>query len=1737
MSSSAQHDPEPVPSGEPGTRELYPLSMNQRDMWFQSQIHSEEGLNNVCVQVTMDGKLDVECFRGAWQAVVNRHSALRTVFIERDGVPYQKVLPEAEVYFSIVDLSAEAPGEQAKSLKELEHQFAAKGFDFERGPLFRFCLARIADQQHVFLFTFSHLIIDGIYMSEIFDQVSASYESLAHGNDGKLTWLDLQYPEFAARQIERLENGLLAEHEKYWHEQLHAALPAMELPTDRASRKTTSFELGVLDVDVPESVFAKLKSLRKRYRTTVFRTVLAAFEVLLQQLTGENDLLLGVPFTTLPKHAPELLGFFGHMVPVRASLDGATRFTDLLSEVNRQMNNAQEHLEYPLFEAVRGLRIIRDPHRPLFPVVISQVRALESTMDGVRLNMVSRFVQGGVYHLWLTVRELKDGLSLGFYYNRQLLEGRPLQLIVDCMQQMLARVVENPDAPLSLLEVVSAAERERVLRFGNGGPAQESGLWLEQMLAKHASQQPTAIAASDGNGAVTYRELNERANRLANWLIAGGTRKGDRIGIMGQRSVGMLTTILAVLKAGAAYVPLDPKDPPERILGMIKDAGLKWLSVDGALAELGSRLACTAGCKTLSWNDVSAAGVNSPGDWKDSPSVEPSDVDYSGRDLAYIFYTSGSTGVPKGAMVERAGMQNHLLSKLYVLQMNPADVVVQNASHCFDISVWQFLAPLMAGGRVVIYDNELVLNPPALLQRVAGDGVTIFETVPSYLELLMGLEGVESLAGLRYLVSTAESLSVSLTDRWLRRFPHVPLVNAWGPTECSDDVTHEILQPGTEALERVGIGKPIRGSRVYVLDRELRLLPVGCVGEIAIGGICVGRGYIGDPAKTAKTFIPDPFGHAPGARLYLTGDIGRWRWDGSLEFLGRRDGQVKIRGRRIEIAEIEGVLGAHPCVAQAAATVHGGRLVAYWVGSDKVESRELRKFIAHRLPEHMVPEALMKLEKLPLTRTGKVDRRALPAPDWSESAREYLPPRTEAEQNIAAIWQEVLGVKRIGIHDNFFEIGGHSLNATRIILGLQSRFGHAVSIRTLFLNPTIAELASALGASKVAVAEKIPLAPDKDCYSLAPAQQPMWLAFNDILQSESPGWGFPQIIRIEGSVSPDALAAALSRLVERHDALRITFLERDGEPRQQLHSKVETTLPFHDFSALGEHAREEALRRLLADQLSAPLTNRPPMIRLQLVRLAADLHYGVMQLPHIISDVWTEQILVEDLAEFYSAMNTGRSSQLPELPARFVDYAEWHTTRLNSQELMAQRNYWLELFRNAPQPLKLQAIGDKNVRGADKGEAVSLSLALVAKLRALASANNTTLYTLLLSSLQTLLARLTGLTDVVVGTAVSGRTHPDLERMAGFFMNPLAMRSDLSGNPKFSSLLGRVHQGMLSALANQEYPFHRWLEASRREKGSADFYPHSIVLLVEERPRDLFFGGARAYFDSLPGYSFDLRRVAGPNLALRVSEGREGWCAELIPGSLDEAPPPAGMLSWWCSLLQEIVDDPGRPIGDYSLTRNESRDLGSSPESLGCDDAFTQLALKLQRSSAGTVFGLLTDGSVIEKQPDPLDRLRALRGLLSSGPIKGIAADAELLLEAAQREVLTRDVLPQLERVLVPASTQIDIAPIRQALGIRVSALLELDNVSHAALWIDDFEPGSPLVGRSAGPELVVMDDWGSETPAGIPGRLCSKDKPYDAPVALGWSARRRMDGILEVESRRFDTVELDADELQELLR
>ena len=1046
-------------------RDEFPLSFNQRDMWFQRQIHNEAGLNNLGALVTLSGPLNVDFFRQSLQAVVDRHDTLRTIFVEHNGIPYQKVLSAMPVSIAMLDISDIDDKEQAETARKRCREVIGEPYDFSAGPLFRFELLRLQENKHALVFAFSHLILDGVYMAELFEQLAVSYEQLMNGQSSALPALKLQYQDFAVWQDERLKQGLQEHHQSYWQQQLQSPLPAMSLPSDKDTRTVHSFELEFTQWPVRDEVFKGLKTFRKRYRTTMFRTVLAAFEVLLRKIVGEKELLLGVPFSSLPAHVTQALGFYGHAVPMRIMLDDRQPFTQVLSDVNKTIGLAQEHLEYPLCEAVRGMKINRDPQRPLFPVVVSQVRDLDRTVGELRMNMALRPVHAGVYYLWLTILESKDALHLGFYYNREILEGRPLAMIQSCLNELLAQIAANPEAPIGDLGIISSEERKQVLTELAGAissPTAE-GKGIVARIEDHVQARPHATAAVCGRAELSYEQLNQNANRLAHWLRDQGIGRESRIGIFGTRGLEMLTTLFGVLKAGAAFIPLDPEHPDGRINNILTKAKINVLATSAELVMRSRELAAGVSVppQLICWHDLpEECGVPNPATWATQPDSNPGVINGL-RDLAYVCHTSGSTGSPKGAMVEHRGMLNHLLAKVDILGLNHESVVAQNASHCFDISIWQFFAALVAGGRVVIYPPEALFHQGSMLALVEQDGVTVLETVPSLLEMMLNELAEEvKLPRLTYLISNAELLPVPLSRRWTQRFPHVALVNTYGATECSDDTTHQIVRAPSESVVRIPVGQSIAGAQHYVLDHELRPLPAGCIGQIAIAGDVVGRGYLANPAATARAFVPDPF-REDGARLYLTGDLGRWNSAGELDFIGRTDNQVKVHGHRVELADIEAALAKVPGLRQVVVVVSdeqgAQRLLAYWVGDANVDGNTLRNYARKELPAYMVPNAFVQMTALPLTANGKVDRQALPKPTES-NASGFVPPRDEVEFKVAKLWRDELNISAVGVFDNFFERGGHSLKAVSLINRLQGEFKISLPLRTLFDHQTIDSL-------------------------------------------------------------------------------------------------------------------------------------------------------------------------------------------------------------------------------------------------------------------------------------------------------------------------------------------------------------------------------------------------------------------------------------------------------------------------------------------------------------------------------------------------------------------------------------------------------------------------------------------------------------------------------------------------------
>ncbi|HYG62699.1 MAG TPA: amino acid adenylation domain-containing protein, partial [Thermoanaerobaculia bacterium] len=1040
--------------------------------------------------------------------------------------------------------------------------------------------------------------------------------------------------------------------------------------------------------------------------------------------------------------------------------------------------------------------------------------------------------------------------------------------------------------------------------------------FAHEVIAARAAERPAAVAVSHGGEVVTYGELDRRAEGIAHRLRAWGIGCEDRVGIFGERGVGMLATILGTLKAGTVFVPLDPRHPDPRLRAVLETAELRLIATQNELAARAREL----GPSVLCWDEPDTS------DAADAAAV----VEIDPRQLACVFYTSGSTGIPKGAMVEHAGMLNHLWAKIDLLGLDAASVVVQNASHCFDISVWQFLAALMTGGRVMIYGEETAIDPAGLLRAIRRDRVTVLETVPTLLEPMLQAAEEFAAAGesvdlpdLTRLISNAETLPVPLCRRWFERYPSVPLLNTYGATECSDDTTHQVMHtpPPPDTL-RVGVGRPIPGFRIHVLDPHLDLAPFGCPGQIGMAGVGVGRGYLGDPVKTAATFVPDPFAEEPGDRLYLTGDLGRWTPDGELDFLGRRDHQVKIRGHRVELGEVEAVLaryhGLREVVVLALEAPAGGQqLVAYLVpGAAGLDVAAVRAFLRERLPEPMVPTAFVELAALPLTANGKVDRRALPAPEPQErEAGEH--PRTAVQVLLATVWAEVLGRERVGLADDFFALGGHSLLATQVTSRVRAVFGVELPVRAVFERPTVVEMAelvaAALGSGSSPHTPPLVPVPRDRPLSLSFAQQRLW--FLDQLEPGSPLYNIPAAVRLDGPLDPRLFGRVLGEIVRRHEVLRTTFLTVDGRPVQAISPPQPFPLPIVNLTGLGGAERQTQAARLAAAESVRPFDlERGPVLRAALLRLQERQHVLLVTLHHIAGDGWSVDLFLRELALLYHAFAEGRPSPLPELAIQYADFAVWQRSWLAGEVLESQIAYWRERLAGAPAVLDLTTDRPRPAVPGHRGERwpVEPPAALAEELRRLGRREGATLFMVVLAAFQTLLARHSGQGDVVIGTPIAGRDRLETEELIGFFVNTLALRIDSAGDPSFRELLARVREVTLGAYTHQELPFERLVETLQPERHLNRSPLFQVMFAFQNVPQ----GGPGIPGLAISALPVDLE-VAKFDLVLTLGESAAGLTGTLeYDADLFDRSTAARLASHLNRFLDEIAADPARRVSE-----------------------------------------------------------------------------------------------------------------------------------------------------------------------------------------------------------------------------
>jgi amino acid adenylation domain-containing protein len=1411
-----------------------PLSFAQQRLWFMDQLEPGSSLYNVSAAVRLSGQLDIEALQQTLDETVRRHESMRTTFALVEEKPVQVISPAGRVNLPITDLSTEEEETREARARQLAEEEAQRPFDLSRGPLLRTQLLRLEETEQILLLTLHHIVTDGWSLGVLVKEVATLYSAFIQGLPSPLPELAIQYADFAHWQREWLQGEVLEEQLSYWRERLAGAPALLELPTDRARPAVQSFRGAYHRFTVSAELTSQLQEVSRREGVTLFMTLLAAFQTLLWRYSGERDIVVGADVANRNRQETEgLIGFFVNMLVLRTRVSGEENFAELLQQVREVCLGGYAHQDVPFEKLVEELQPERSlSHTPLFQVAFTFQRGLEDALELPNLSLGSMDVGTEISKFDLTLYMVEDGdeLSAIFEYSTDLFEAATIEQTAGHLVRLLESAVLNPQQKTSELALLSEAEKQQLLvEFNQTATQFPLDRCVNRLFEEQVDKTPDAVAVEFEGQRQTYRQLNSRANELARNLADLGVGPEILVALIARRSIDFLTAVLAIFKAGGAYVPLDPLHPPRRLAHVLSQsqsslvlAADEFMDVISRALEEGDSAAeppHVVSLENLLRREREAGNLptrSAPGN------------------LAYVIYTSGSTGLPKGAMLEQRGMCNHLWSKVSTLQLTADDIVAQTASQSFDVSVWQMLAVLIVGGKVLIAGEDLSRDSVGQLKMVAEEGVTILEIVPSQLRAMIEeMETVAepirpSLSSLKWLIVNGEALVPELCRQWFSVYPNTPLVNAYGPTECSDDVTQYVIeQSPSSTTMRMPIGEPLANMRMHVLDRKLSPVPLGVTGELYIGGIGVGRGYMREPARTAGIYIPDCFGNQPGARLYKTGDRVRWLPDGNLDFIERGDHQVKIRGYRIELGEIEAALGQHADVKECVVVVREDtpglqRLVAYIVADEASApsaSSELSRHLKERLPEYMIPSAFVQIEGMPLTSNGKLDRRALPAPDLSRSEMEqnYVAARTPVEELLVGVWREILGVEDVGIEDDFFELGGHSLLATQLMSRVRNAFTVEVPLRQLFESPTIAELAQHIEAALKTEAQlqAPPIVPVSREIALPVsfAQQRLW--FLDQLEPESAFYNVPAAVRLSGELNIAALQQTLTEVVRRHESLRTSFVLVDGEPVQVISEAAVVALAVTDLSEEAEEAREARARRLAAEEAQRPFDlSRGPLLRSQLLRLSETEHVVLFTMHHIVSDGWSMGVLVREIAALYEAFSQGAPSPLPELPVQYADYAYWQRNWLQGEVMEKHLLYWRRRLGGTLPVLKLPTDRARppvlTFRG--RHDSYMIPATLSESLRQLSQQQGATLFMTLLATFEILLMRYTQQEDLIVGTAIANRNRGETEGMIGFFINMLALRTDMSGDPSFKDLLIQVREVALGAYAHQDMPFEKLVE-------------------------------------------------------------------------------------------------------------------------------------------------------------------------------------------------------------------------------------------------------------------------------------------------------------------------------------
>ncbi|AYA27343.1 non-ribosomal peptide synthetase [Rhodococcus rhodochrous] len=1530
--------------------ERIPLSPAQQRMWFLNRFDPASAANNIPVGVRLTGDLDVEALRTALGDVVERHESLRTVYPDIDGVGHQSVQPPYEV-----ELPVERVDEN--SLFERAEQLTSAGFDVTSEVPLRVVLFSLGVREHVLFLVVHHIASDGFSLRPLARDIMVAYANRSRGDVPNWAPLEVQYADYALWQRDVLGSeddprSVLSRQVEYWTAQLADLPDQLDLPSDRARPEVASNTGRTSRFRVEPELHSTLESLARERNTSLFMVVHAALAVLLARLSDSEDIAIGTPIAGRGAAAlDDLVGMFVNTLVLRVGVRNDIRFQDLLVEVRDTDLDAFANADVPFERLVE----ILDPQRsqarhPLFQVALTfqNTGRVEFDLDGITAAAVDYEAPTAKFDLQFTFAETvgEDGSAAGMdfavTYATDLFDDLRVAAFAEQLLRILRGVAENPAAVVGDIEIVDDFERELVVSRWNslGDDVAPAGTTLVDMFEARVAERGDAVAVRFGDEQLSYRDLGARVHRLARHLIDVGAGPEDLVAVAMPRSLDLIVALLAVLEAGAGYLPIDPNSPSDRIEFLVSDATPVAVVTTSDVEVAFPDSVPVVEIDRLDLSEVDDAPI------LDAERRAP----LTSTNLAYVIYTSGSTGRPKGVLIPHRNVVRLMVNTESVYGFDSSDVWTMFHSYAFDFSVWELWGPLLYGGTLVVVDYFTSRSPEAFRELLIRERVTVLNQTPSAFYQLVEADRVavdEAHLSLRYVIFGGEALEPRRLAGWFERHGDAGraqrrgigtaprLVNMYGITETTVHVSYrEIGADLAQGASASVVGVPIAGLRVYVLDRRLKPVPVGVAGEMYVGGGQLARGYLRRPELSAARFVADPFS-SDGALLYRTGDVARWVVSGDLEYLGRADDQVKIRGFRIELGEVEAAVLAQDEVAHAAVIVRedtpgAARIVAYVVAHEgmSIDTEALRSGVAVVLPEYMVPSAFVVIDAIPLTVNGKLDRRALPEPVFE--TRGFRAPSTPIEEIVAGVFADVLGVDRIGADDDFFALGGNSLIATQVVSRLGAALDAQVPVRALFEASTVAELAtrveqeSGRGARVPLTARTRP-----ESIPLSPAQQRMW--FLNRFDPDSTAYNIPFALRMTGALDVDALRAAVADLVARHESLRTVYPETESGPVQRIlpASQVRPELEPVDVTAADLEPR---MREIAAAGFD--VTVDVP-VRMHLLRVADDDHVLVTVVHHISADGSSMVPLVRDVMTAYAARSANSDPAWAPLEVQYADFALWQREVLGSEDdpestAAEQLGYWRTALADLPDQLDLPLDRPRPAQQSFRGDRVEFTIGadLHRELRDLARNRNATVFMAVHAAFATLLARLSGSTDIAVGTPIAGRTEQATEDIIGMFVNTLVLRLEVDGGASFDELLSAARETDLQAFAHADVPFERLVEVLNPARSTARHPLFQVGFSFQNQNRsELALPGLDIEPIDLEGGTaqFDMHLIVadsyGDDGAPQGIDAILTYATDLFDRETAEA-----VAARFEQLLEALVAAPALPVGDHALLLPQERD-------------------------------------------------------------------------------------------------------------------------------------------------------------------------------------------------------------------